>query len=360
MKRTLAGIFGKAFTAVFATVLTAALVLGFFTESVMSEAATGFIGQKLAAPKITRSLSDDKNAYIEWNAVSGADGYIIYKYNTSKKKYKSCGTVTGESSTCFRVSGLKSGKSYKFKVAAYVVRSGKKTAQTKSKVIKVKTAQGGEISYYGRATANANLRTGPGTGYEKVLQLTANEDVIITGEATTADKKIWYHILVTRDGTEYEGYATSSYVSKLEPITGESLPVGFEDFYVYDENGNTLYLSDCLGSPIIINIWATWCGPCVGELPEFENMYKKYGDDVRFIMINCENRSELANVKQFLKDRKYTFPVYYDFADSADAAYGTGYIPVTVAIDRKGKLIYHDSGSLTEKELKALIEKVME
>ncbi len=77
-------------------------------------------------------------------------------------------------------------------------------------------------------------------------------------------------------------------------------------------------------------------------------------------MVNCEYRSEIESVKQFIKENGYTFPVYYDFDDSADRAYGTGYIPVTVAISKKGEVVYHDSGSLDEASLKRLIEEVLE
>ncbi|MCR5331593.1 MAG: SH3 domain-containing protein, partial [Lachnospiraceae bacterium] len=76
------------------------------------------------------------------------------------------------------------------------------------------------IHYKGIATARVNVRLGPGEEYDKVtledksnLQLTAQEEVIILDEAVAASGNVWYHIRVTRDGKDYEGYSTSTYLS---------------------------------------------------------------------------------------------------------------------------------------------------
>ena len=73
-------------------------------------------------------------------------------------------------------------------------------------------------------------------------------------------------------------------------------------------------------------------------------------------MVNGEDRSETDYVKQFMEYYGFTFPIYYDYDNSFNAAYGTGYIPVTVAINKKGEVIYHDSGSLDEASLEELVE----
>ena len=90
------------------------------------------------------------------------------------------------------------------------------------------------VHYKGVTTAKVNVRTGPGEEYDKVvledksttLQLNAQEDVIILDEAVASTGKVWYHIRATRDGVEYEGFSTSSYISKLddEMITPSPTP----------------------------------------------------------------------------------------------------------------------------------------
>ena len=63
------------------------------------------------------------------------------------------------------------------------------------------------------------------------------------------------------------------------------------DFTVYDLEGNAISLYDCLGKPIVLNFWATWCGPCQSEMPAFNQMYEKYGNQITFLMVNVTDGS---------------------------------------------------------------------
>ena len=101
------------------------------------------------------------------------------------------------------------------------------------------------------------------------------------------------------------------------------------DFKVYDREGNPVSLSDMAGKPVVVNFWATWCGPCKSELPAFEKAYKTYGDKVEFMMVNLTDgqRETVPKVNEFISENEYTFPVYYDTKYSASAAYGISSIP---------------------------------
>ena len=255
------------------TILTAALFALCF--SLLSAYTPGYAASKLSAPKVTGKGASVKTVTIKWDSVYGASGYNIYKYNSSKKKYKLVGSV-GSGTKVFEIDGLKSGKKYKFKVAAFTENSGKKTVGKKSKVVKVSTLKNKTFSA--------------------------------------------------------------------------------SDFTVYDDAGNTHKLSDYAGMPVIVNIWATWCGPCVSELPHFSKYYNEYGDKVKFFMINCESISDKSYVQYFVNSNGYSFPVYYDFYDSASYAYGTGYIPMNIVFTASGKIIYNQAGSLTESSLRQLIK----
>lgn len=131
------------------------------------------------------------------------------------------------------------------------------------------------------------------------------------------------------------------------------------DFTVYEESGKKVHMADYQGKPIIVNMWATWCPACTNELPVFEKMYKEYGSRVQFMMINSENKQGLENAKDYISKCRYTFPVYYDWYDSAYNVYGTGYIPLTLAFDARGNLVYNDTGRMSEKALRALIEDIL-
>ena len=119
------------------------------------------------------------------------------------------------------------------------------------------------------------------------------------------------------------------------------------DFTVYDAEGNPASLSDFFGKPIVLNFWASWCGPCKSEMPDFEAKYKELGDEIQFLMVNCTGgRETLDSAKSFVADSGYTFPVYYDTDLDASYTYGTSSIPQTFFIDKDGYLTAYAQGAI--------------
>ena len=160
--------------------------------------------------------------------------------------------------------------------------------------------------------------------------------------------------------TETNGVKTEGAQSKIYEIsTNKNIKLGCDDFMVYDAGGKTHKLSDYAGKPIVVNMWATWCPPCCYELPGFDGMYKEYMGKVQFLMINVEESTELSNVKDFIKENKYSFPVFYDWDYIAGYTYGTEYIPQTIIINSDGEITYNEVGMIEESDLKALIEDAM-
>ena len=128
------------------------------------------------------------------------------------------------------------------------------------------------------------------------------------------------------------------------------------DFAMEDAQGNAVRLSDLRGKPVVLNFWASWCGYCVVEMPEFETLYRELGDEVRFVMLNClEDKSRGA---AFMAGQDYTFPVYYDVNQEAQKAYGISSIPVTCFISRDGELVYRNLGAMSEQALLSAIDKI--
>lgn len=125
------------------------------------------------------------------------------------------------------------------------------------------------------------------------------------------------------------------------------------DFTIYDKYGNRVSLSDFKGKPVVINFWATWCGPCQSEMPHFEKAFKKYGDDIEFLMINLTDgmRDTPENVQAFIDYFDYTFPVYYDIYYNASDAFGVDPIPVSFFIDKDGNLVSQQIGVLNNTSL---------
>lgn len=117
------------------------------------------------------------------------------------------------------------------------------------------------------------------------------------------------------------------------------------DFAMEDMDGNAVKLSDFFGKPIVLNFWASWCGPCKAEMPDFEEVYKDRGNEIQFLMVNCTGgRETLETAKTFLEGSGYTFPVYFDTASEGAMAYGTYSIPMTFFINSEGNLVAYVQG----------------
>ena len=110
------------------------------------------------------------------------------------------------------------------------------------------------------------------------------------------------------------------------------------DFTVYDIDGNEVHLSDFFGKPIVLNFWASWCGPCKSEMPDFNEKYQELGEDVQFLMINMTDgsRETVEIASEFVAGQGYTFPVFYDTAENAATVYGVYSLPTTFFIDAEG------------------------
>lgn len=148
---------------------------------------------------------------------------------------------------------------------------------------------------------------------------------------------------------------------KAESETEQSAPVAPNFSSESAESGETVKLSDKLGKPIVINFWASWCGPCKAELPDFEEMYKKYGDEVEFMMVNLTSGRETKSVaKAFVDSCGYTFPVYYDTMSSGAMAYGINAIPLTVFINKDGSIASYYNQMIDGVTLENGIKDIME
>ncbi|MBQ8356012.1 MAG: TlpA family protein disulfide reductase [Oscillospiraceae bacterium] len=125
------------------------------------------------------------------------------------------------------------------------------------------------------------------------------------------------------------------------------------DFTVTDSDGNSVKLSDFRGKGVVLNFWASWCGPCKMEMPHFQAAYEQYGADVHFLMVNMstafgDSRSDAAAV---LEEGGYTFHVYYDDLSECAYAYGINAIPVTAFIDADGNLVSMKTGAMNAADL---------
>ena len=134
------------------------------------------------------------------------------------------------------------------------------------------------------------------------------------------------------------------------------------DVTVYDIDGNAHKLSDFQGKPVVMNFWASWCGPCKSEMPDFEEAYLQYGDRVHFLMVNLTDsvQETVASASEFIAEQGYTFPVYYDTDMDGAMKYGVSAVPVTYFIDAAGNFVAYGQGALTASALQQGIDMLLE
>lgn len=135
--------------------------------------------------------------------------------------------------------------------------------------------------------------------------------------------------------TSNAGNSDAEEASKEAPYTGP-LREGdaYRDFTAVLADGSDFKLSGQEGKVILLNFWATWCGPCVKEMPAFTRLTEAYGDDLCLVAVNCGEKED--TVQDFLAENGYSFPVALDPDDEISALYPTDGIPYTVIIAQDG------------------------
>ena len=117
-----------------------------------------------------------------------------------------------------------------------------------------------------------------------------------------------------------------------EEITGKA-----PDFTLKGLNGDNLKLSELRGKVILINFWASWCGPCRQEMPVLDQLYQRYRSlDFTIIGVNVEENSDAA--KSLLKDVNVTFPILFDNTNAVSKLYKVKGMPSSILVDRDGNM----------------------
>ena len=140
----------------------------------------------------------------------------------------------------------------------------------------------------------------------------------------------------------------------------ETEPMTAPDFTALDAQGNEVRLSDYFGKPIALNFWASWCGPCKSEMPDFDEAYLAQGEEIQFLMVNMTDgsRETLDTAKSFVADSGYSFPVVFDVNQEAAMTYAVRSLPTTFFIGADGSMVAYAMGAIDGETLQRGIEMI--
>ena len=138
-------------------------------------------------------------------------------------------------------------------------------------------------------------------------------------------------------------------VPQVEAGAPAPLDVTFEYF-----EGGEGTLADFEGKPVVLNFFASWCAPCVTEMPEFEEVHQEFGDEVVFLGMNSQDRRE--DGERIVDETGVTYVIAADTGQAMESGIGVFGMPTTVFISADGTITRHWSGKLDKAELTQIIE----
>lgn len=131
------------------------------------------------------------------------------------------------------------------------------------------------------------------------------------------------------------------------------------DFTLQSLDGKTVRLSDFHGKPVVLNFWATWCGPCKIEMPWFVDFQKQYaGAGVQFLGVAMDDAST-KDIAEFAQSMKVNYPILIGKESVGDAYGGVQFLPETFYIDRSGKIVDKAFGLKGRGEIEDDIKKIV-
>lgn len=132
------------------------------------------------------------------------------------------------------------------------------------------------------------------------------------------------------------------------------------DFTLKNLQGEHLKLSDFRGKNVLLNFWASWCGPCEVEMPEMQRYYEDHKDeDFTILAVNVtESEASISNVSSFVNDYGLTFPVVLDVESDAANTYEASRLPTSYFIDKQGVIRHQVIGPVNTDMIGKYIERM--
>jgi peroxiredoxin len=130
-------------------------------------------------------------------------------------------------------------------------------------------------------------------------------------------------------------------LNQARPEVGHPAP----DFTLRNLQGNLAGLGDFKNQVIVLNFWATWCAPCLEEMPAFEKLYRRYRSEGLTVLAVSLDKGDTSKVEKFVDTHNLSFPVLIDSDGIAEKLYPSFTIPFTYVIDKKGRVAARVDGA---------------
>jgi len=127
----------------------------------------------------------------------------------------------------------------------------------------------------------------------------------------------------------------------MKPSQLEDTRPAAYNFELVNEGGRTLSFSEFEGKTVFMNFWATWCPPCIAEMPDIHDLYEKVGNEVAFVMISVDEEQEKA--LRFVEKKGFEFPIYF-LKNGLPETYETHSIPTTYVLSPEGEIVMEQHG----------------
>ena len=124
-------------------------------------------------------------------------------------------------------------------------------------------------------------------------------------------------------------------------------------------DGSKVELTSFKGKPLFLNFWATWCPPCVAEMPYINELYPEYKDKINFALVSIEAATDQPKVENFIKEKGMQVPIYMGDNNAISQAYKVQGIPTTVIISATGKITKVHVGGMTKDALRKILDEAI-